>query len=98
MTNASVVLVPIDKLVSVLLELSNIVISPVEVIAPHPSVPVVERFSSPKLIAPLESVILPLPSVRLPTPEPVAAVKTPHPSVPVVDEVFARNLWLTWNQ
>ena len=50
MTNASVVLVPIDKLVSALLELSNIVISPVEVIAPHPSVPVVERFSSPKLI------------------------------------------------
>ena len=52
---------------------------------PHPSVPVVDRFSSPKLIAPLESVILPLPSVRLPTPEPVAAVKTPHPSVPVVE-------------
>ena len=38
------------------------------------SVPVVVKFSSPKLIAPLESVIDPFASVRLPTVDPVASV------------------------
>ena len=40
-------------------------------------VPVVLRFSFPKSIAPLESVIDPLASVRLPSVEPVAAVIVP---------------------
>ena len=42
------------------------------------------RFSSPKLIAPLESVIEPSPSVKLPIFEAVANVATPAPNVPVV--------------
>ena len=96
-TNASVALVPIDKLVSALLASSKIVMSPVEVIAPHPNVPVVDRFSLPKLIAPLESVILPSANVRFPTVEPLSAeivdeklpvpvtVKFPDANVPVVD-------------
>ena len=39
--------------------------------------PVVRRFSSPKEIAPDESVILPFASVKFPILEPVAAVKVP---------------------
>ena len=48
--------------------------------------PVVDKFSFPKLIAPPESVIEPFASVRLPTVEPVAKVATPAPNVPVVDK------------
>ena len=48
------------------------------------NVPVVLKFSSPKLIAPLESVMLPFAKVKLPTAEPVASVATPAPNVPVV--------------
>ena len=40
-------------------------------------VPVVETFSLPKLIAPLESVIEPSPNVRLPRLDPVSADKVP---------------------
>ena len=57
---------------------------PVTERAPEASVPVVERFSSPKAVmAPLLSVMLPLASVRLPVDEAVAAliapVKVPAP-------------------
>ena len=70
---------------------------PVTVKLPDANVPVVDRFSLPKLIAPLESVILPSANVRLPTVEPVAVeivdeklpvpvtVKLPDANVPVVD-------------
>ena len=48
-------------------------------VATAPGVPEVLKFSSPKLIAPEESVILPLAKVKLPTAEPVAAVSTHNP-------------------
>ena len=65
--------------------------------APEASVPVVERFSLSKVMAPLELVILPLARVRLPTVDPVAALivdekvpvpvteRAPEASVPVVE-------------
>ena len=59
------------------------VIAPVTVNAPRvdnpetSKVPVVLRFSLPKLIAPLESVIDPFASVRLPNVEPVPAFNVP---------------------
>ena len=45
--------------------------------APELIVPLVVMFSSPKLIAPLESVIEPLARVRFPIVEPVAALNVP---------------------
>ena len=69
---------------------------PVTVKAPVATVPVVLRASSPKLIAPLESVMLPSAKVKLPTVEPDAedvvlenepvpvTVKAPVAAVPVV--------------
>ena len=53
----------------------SVTLNEVTVVAPAPKVPVVIRFSSPKLIAPLESVIEPFPRVRVPTFEPEIAVK-----------------------
>ena len=41
-------------------------ILPVEVIAPEPNVPVVDKFSSPNEIEPLESVIEPFVNAKLP--------------------------------
>ena len=62
----------------------------VPVIAPAPSVPVVERFSLPKDIAPLESVILPFASVRLPMVEPDAAVMVEvNLPVPATSSLYA---------
>ena len=43
------------------------------VATPAPKVPVVLKFSLPKSIAPLESVMLPSSNVKVPTVEPVAA-------------------------
>ena len=59
----------------------------------------VDKFSSPKLILPLESVIEPLAKVRLPIDEPVVAVNTPQPRapqlrVPVVDKFSSLNVIL----
>ena len=51
---------------------------------PAPKVPVVTRFSSPKEILPLESVIEPSAKVRFPIEDPVERVATPAPKVPVV--------------
>ena len=45
--------------------------------APLLNVPVVDKFSSPNEIEPLESGILPFASVKVPIAEPVAAVKVP---------------------
>ena len=73
------------------------------VVAPEASVPVVVRFSSPKEIVPLLSVMLPLASVRLPTVDPVAALiveekepvpvteRAPEASVPVVERFSLSN-------
>ena len=58
---------------------------------PELIVPVVEIFSSPKLIAPLESVIEPLAKVRLPIVEPVAALNVPVTAVlPVTPNVGSK--------
>ena len=58
---------------------------------PELIVPVVEIFSSPKLIAPLESVIEPLAKVRLPIVEPVAALNVPVTAVlPVTSKVESK--------
>ena len=46
---------------------------PVTVKLPEAAVPVVLKFSLPKSIAPLESVMLPSSNVKVPTVEPVAA-------------------------
>ena len=71
--------------------------------APEASVPVVERFSSPKVMAPLLSVMLPLASVRLPADEAVAALiapvklpvpvteRAPEASVPAVERFSSPN-------
>ena len=56
----------------------------VKVATPEPSVPVVDKFSSPKEIAPPLSVMLPSANVKVPIVEPVANVATPAPNVPVV--------------
>ena len=48
---------------------------------PQPRVPVVDKFSSPKLMAPDESVMLPLANVRLPIFE-----SEPNTTLPTVPE------------
>ena len=50
-----------------------------------------DRFSFPKSIDPLESVMLPLAKVKFPTVEPVARVATPVTRVPVVDKFSSPN-------
>ena len=50
-----------------------------------------DRFSFPKSIDPLESVMLPLAKVKFPTVEPVARVATPVLRVPVVDKFSSPN-------
>ena len=57
---------------------------------PLPSVPVVLRFSLPKLMAPLESVMLPLARVRLPIAEPRGGGEHAAPSV-LGAQVFVAN-------
>ena len=54
--------------------LPSVTLNEVTVVAPAPRVPVVERFSFPKEIEPLESVIDPSERVRFPTAEPEASV------------------------
>ena len=65
---------PIDP---TLVMLPSVTDREVAVNAPQPRVPVVERFSSPKLIEPLLSVILPFAKVRLPIVDPVSALNVP---------------------
>ena len=77
---------------------------PVIVALPEANVPVVDKFSSPKLIAPLLSVIEPSANVRVPIVEPVAADKVelidavpvivalPEANVPVVDKFSSPKL------
>ena len=56
---------------------------PVTLVFPAPNVPVVLRFSSPKLIVPFESVMLPSARVNVPTVDPDAAEDVPvTPNVP----------------
>ena len=63
---------------------------PVTVKAPVAAVPVVLKASSPKLIAPLKSVMLPSAKVRLPTDEPDAAeIASEKVPVPVTLNEFA---------
>ena len=60
------------------------------------TVPVVVKFSSPKEISPLLSVILPLASVRFPKEEPVAPVTVPVAVIaPVVDNVLPSKVKFT---
>ena len=56
---------------------------PLTVKLPLANVPVVDKFSLPKLIEPFESVILPSAKVNVPIVEPVANVVTPADKVPV---------------
>ena len=51
-----------------------------------------DKFSFPKSIDPLESVILPLAKVKFPIVEPVASVATPVLKVPVVDKFSSPNV------
>ena len=98
------VIVPVIALLPVIAAPPALTVkSPEDVIAPEASVPVVERFSSPNEIAPLESVIEPLASVKLPIFEPVALVivdekipvpvtfKFPEARVPVVERFSSPN-------
>ena len=65
---------------------------PVTFKLPDAKVPVVDRFSLPKLIDPLSSVIEPLAKVRFPIVEPVAAVNTPHDKVDAPLLIFPKPL------